>query len=445
MMKIRDQVVRTLLRVEKEGAFSNLETKKILEKGNYKEEDRGLYLNIVYGTLQNKIYLDFLLKKYIKTDLNKLDSEVLCILRSSVYQIYFLNKIPDYAVVNEAVSLIEGLNPKAKGFVNGVLRNILRGQEEDKIFDFDSFDNEKEALSVRYSIPVWIIHKYYEAFGSEVAEKVIPLLNEKPPFTIRTNTLKTNREALKQALENKEIKVDCGALDKDALKLENANHFENQVQNDELFKKGHFVIQDQGAMLAASMLEPKPDEMILDMCAAPGGKTTHISQLMENRGTVVACDVFESRLKLIDEAAQRLGITNIMTQKSDGCIFRPEEKEKYDRILLDAPCSGLGIIRRKPEIRYTMTKKARKELVKIQKTLLDHAAQYLKPEGTLVYCTCTVNGDENEKQIQTFLDRHPYMHLEKSIDALEMVRTNPLDDGCDCFFMCKLKKKCQSN
>lgn len=163
---------------------------------------------------------------------------------------------------------------------------------------------------------------------------------------------------------------------------------------------------------------------------------------MENEGAVVARDIFDSRLRLIEETAGRLGIRNIETQKTDGCIFRQEDQEAFDKILLDAPCSGLGIIRRKPEIRYTITKKVRKELIRIQRQLLDHAVQYLKPGGTLVYCTCTVNSDENEKQIERVLKEYPFMSIEAVSEEGIGLHTSPLDDGCDCFFMAKLKKDC---
>lgn len=441
-MKIREQAVKTLLRVEKEGAYSNLEIKKVLGESHYKEEDRGLYLNIVYGTLQNKLYLDYLLKKHVSKDLNKLDAEVLEILRTAVYQIYFLDKIPAYAAVNEAVGMTGKMKPKAKGFVNGVLRNVLRSKEKDAVFDPLSFSNEKEALAIRYSIPVWIIHKYYETYGAERAEKIIPALNEKPPFTIRVNTLKIDRQTLEEKLSAQGILCAAGKLDSDALHLSHLGSFESQVQRDPLFTAGYFMIQDQGAMKAARLLAPERDDRVLDMCAAPGGKTTHLSQIMENQGAVIARDIFDSRLRLIEETAGRLGISNIETQKTDGCIFRPEDREAFDKVLLDAPCSGLGIIRRKPEIRYTITKKDRKELTRIQRTLLDHAVQYLKPGGTMVYCTCTVNSDENEKQIERILTEYPFMQMETVCGEKAMFHTSPLEDGSDCFFMAKLKKDC---
>ncbi|MEG0495039.1 MAG: 16S rRNA (cytosine(967)-C(5))-methyltransferase RsmB, partial [Eubacterium sp.] len=410
---------------------------KVLARNDYKEEDKGLYLNIVYGTLQNRIYLDYLLSRYIEKTFDKLDPEVLEILRTAVYQIYFLDKIPEYAVVNEAVTMIGKMQPRAKGFVNGVLRNILRNKEKDSIFKIDDFDNEKEAFSVRYSIPLWIVYKYYETFGTQKTEDLLPMMNGKPPFTIRVNTLKISSEELNEKLTKKGIEVVPGKLDPDALNLQKIGAFGSQIHKDELFLKGFFMIQDQGAMLAARLLSPKSGDHVLDMCAAPGGKTTHLAQLMENKGSIIARDVFNSRLELIQNTSERMGIDIIHTEEKDGCIFESEEAEKYDKILLDAPCSGLGIIRRKPEIRYGMTKKDRKALTKLQEKLLDNAVLALKPGGSLVYCTCTVNCDENEKQIEKVLKKYSNVTL----DPYGMRYTSPFEDDTDCFFMCKLNKQ----
>ncbi|MDO4287671.1 MAG: 16S rRNA (cytosine(967)-C(5))-methyltransferase RsmB [Eubacterium sp.] len=437
-MKARAQAAKTLSRILDEGAYSNLETRRVLSEGGLAPEDRGLYLNIVYGTIQNLYYLDYLLGKYVKREFAQLDAEVLMTLRAAVYQLRFLDKVPDYAVVNEAVA---SAPKRARGFVNGVLRSLLRDREALAAFDAGAFANEKEALSVRYSLPVWIVHKYYEAYGQEKAEAIIPKINDKPPFTIRVNTLKISREKLMEALEALGIKAVPGTLDPDALHLEQVGVFEGKIQKSPLFAQGYFTIQDQAAMAAASLLAPKAGERVLDLCAAPGGKTTHLAQLMENCGQIVARDVTDSRLTLIDETAARLGVKIIETQKADGTVFRPEDQQAYDAILLDAPCSGLGIVRRKPEIRYGMDKKARRALCAIQAKLLDNAAAYLKPGGRLVYSTCTINGDENEGQIRKFLDRHPEMVCVSDLKDKDALYTSPLKDNADGFFICALKKE----
>ena len=436
-MKARAQAVETLLRILREGAYSNLETRRVLSKGRLSVEDRGLYLNIVYGVVQNLYYLDDIIGRFVNRKLSQLDAEVLMILRTAVYQLVFLDKVPDYAVVNEAVEMT---GRRARGFINGVLRNMLRNRDTLENFDATRFRNEKDALSVRYSLPLWIVHKYYEAYGARQAEAIIPMLNARPPFTIRVNTLKTDREALIRDLEALGIETAPGRLDEDALHLKQLGIFEGEIQKSELFLQGHFTIQDQAAMMAARALRPMPGEQVLDLCAAPGGKTTHLAQLMDNRGHIVARDVTDSRLALIDETAVRLGVKIIETQKADGTVFVPGDAGRYDAILLDAPCSGLGIVRRKPEIRYGMDKQARRALVTIQAALLDNAAAYLRPGGRLVYSTCTVNGDENERQVRKFLARHPEMACLSDLDNKNTLYTNPLKDGADGFFICALQK-----
>lgn len=439
-MNVRKQAVKTLLRVHQEGAYSNLEVKTVLAHPEIKAEDRGLYLNIVYGVLQKQIYLDYLLNRMVKKNIHQLDQVVLEILRTAYYQLFFLDRVPDYAVVNESVKLAGKMAPRARGFVNGVLRNTLR-HKATLSFDPNAFADKKEALSVECSVPAWIIEQYIENFGWNDAVKILKRMDQQPPFTIRVNTLKITKEKLKQLLKNEEIEVLDGQLSPDALMLKKINRFSQGIEKHDFYQKGFFSIQDQGAMLTAELLNPRKGETILDMCAAPGGKTTHLSQLMKNTGRIIARDVFDSRIDLIKQTADRLGTTNICAEKADGMIFDSGQAEQFDRILLDAPCSGLGIIRRKPEIRYTMNQDMSQSLKAIQRRLLDNAVQYLKPGGVLVYSTCTVGKSENEAQIYDLLERFPNMVLDQQVGEKGMLHTSPLNDNCDAFFMARLKKK----
>lgn len=441
-MNIRKQALKTLLRVNYEGAYSNLETKRVLSSRDIKPEDGRLYLNIVYGCLQNQGYLDYIIKQQSSKPIKELHKEVSEILRMAIYQIYFLDKIPDYAIVNEAVKLSIEVQPQAKGFVNGVLRSIMRKIETDgKDFNFKNWDNEKEALSIRYSLPLWIIHKCYETYGAEAAEAMIPLLNEKPPFTIRCNTLKTSMEALMDDLEAIGVEPVRGTLSDQAIHITNLGVFENSIEATPLYRNGHFAIQDQATLLTVERLDPKPGDRVLDMCAAPGGKTTYMSQIMENKGLIIGRDIFASRLKLMQEGNNRLGCKNVILEEQDGTVFQEKDKEAFDKILLDAPCSGLGVIRRKPEIRYHITKEDRKALVKLQSDLLDNAAACLKQGGTLLYSTCTVNMDENENQIKKLLEKHPELKVIPDSHGNDFTHTSPLMDRCDGFFMCLLRKE----
>ncbi|MBC3887633.1 16S rRNA (cytosine(967)-C(5))-methyltransferase RsmB [Acetobacterium paludosum] len=440
-MNIRQQALETLLKINYDGAYSNLEIKKTLSENPMKDEDRRLFLNLVYGCLQNQIYLDYIIKQHSSRPVNKLHKEVSEILRIAIYQLYFLDKIPNYAIVNESVNLAAAVQPQAKGFINGVLRNIMRKIEKDgKEFKFENWKNEKEALSVRYSVPLWIVHKYYETYGKLEAEAIIPLLNEKPPFTIRCNTLKTSRQDLIENFEKLGVEAVPGTLSPQAIHLNNLGVFENNIEDTFLYKEGFFVIQDQAALLTVERLNPKPGQRVLDMCAAPGGKTTYLSQLMNNEGEIIGRDIFPNRLKLIRQAMRRLDCSNILLEEQDGCEFLARDKESFDKILLDVPCTGLGVIRRKPEIKYHGTKEGRKDLVKIQSTLLENAVNYLKPGGELLYSTCTINKDENENQINKLLLKFPELKVIPDKNDRVYTYTSPLMDGSDAFFMCLLKK-----
>ena len=441
MMNMREQALETLLRINYEKAYSNLEIKQVLSGHSMKDEDRRLFLNIVYGCLQNQIYLDYIIKQNSSRPVNKLHREVSEILRIAIYQIYFLDKIPSYAIVNESVNLAARIQPQAKGFINGVLRNIIRKIEKDgKEFKFENWNNEKEALSIRYSVPLWIVHKYYETYGKQTAEAIIPLLNEQPPFTIRCNNLKISRAALIEQFEKLGVEAVPGMLSPMAIHLHNLGVFENSIEETFLYKEGYFTIQDQAAMLTVERLNPQSGQRVLDMCAAPGGKTTYLSQLMNDEGAIIGRDIFPNRLKLVSQAMRRLACTNISLQEQDGCVYLEKDKESFDKILLDAPCTGLGVIRRKPEIKYHSSKEGRKELVKIQEKLLENAVNYLKPDGEILYSTCTINKDENENQINKLLQKYPNLKVLPDENGNDYTYTSPLLDGCDAFFMCLLKK-----
>ncbi|TYC88359.1 16S rRNA (cytosine(967)-C(5))-methyltransferase RsmB [Acetobacterium wieringae] len=441
MKNIRKLALETLLKIDYDGAYSNLEIKRTLQRFPIKDDDRRLYLTIVYGCLQNQIYLDYLITQQSSRPVKKLHKEVSEILRIAIYQLYFLDKIPNYAIVNEAVNLAAEIQPQAKGFINGVLRNIMRKIDENgREFKFENWDNEKEALSIRYSVPLWIVHKYYEAYGAEKAEAIMPMLNEKPPFTVRCNTLKTSKEQLIQDLQQVGVDAIPAGFSPNAIHLTNLGIFESNIENSRLYRDGHFSIQDQAAMLTVERLNPQPGDRVLDMCAAPGGKTMYLSEMMNNSGEIVGRDVYGSRLKLVEQSASRLGCTNIRLEEQDGCEYSPIDEASFDKILLDAPCTGLGVIRRKPEIKYRSTKEGRKALVKIQSTLLENAVRYLKPGGELLYSTCTINKDENENQIGKLLIKFPQLQIIPDEHGSNYTYTSPLMEGSDCFFMCQLKK-----
>lgn len=429
----REQAYKSLLKINREGAFSNLEIRQTLSRLPFSAEDTHLYTLLIYGVLQNQLFLDYCLNQLIKEP-KRVDFKTREILRIAAYQILKLDRIPDYAAVSEAVSLCGKVNRRAKGFVNGVLRNLIRNKTRLSDISSDAFSNEKEMIATRFSIPLPIVHYYFETYGRETAPAILGQMNAQAPLSVRVNTLKLSREDLAAKLRAAGLTVDVGQLSLDCLYLRGLSA--SELVQSHWFKDGWLTIQDQGAMLIAELLDPQPGERILDMCAAPGGKTTHLAQLMSNAGKIVARDIYPSRLQLIREGAKRLGISNIKTELWDG-TQPPKAGAVFDKILLDAPCSGYGVIRRKPEIRYRGTKEDRRAIRQTQHTLLTNGLDLLRLGGTLVYATCTIDPEENAHQIARVLRERPDVVIDEKTERL----TSPLTDGCDGFYMIRLIKK----
>lgn len=404
--------LKILLGVFEKGKYSNLGINRCLSDLN-KEEEKALVTAIVYGVIQNKMRIDHIIKTY--TGSKKLDSDVLNILRMGVYQIVFTDKIPDYAIVNESIKLVQKCGKSsAKGFVNAVLRGIIRNDKEVKYKDVDF-------LSIYYSCPKDICDMLLNDFGAD-GKRMIEHINDKPPFTARINTLKITEDEFEkisgERTENGVVRFDKG----------------RNVSNDELYKKGYYYPQDVNSMIAPIWLNPQPGETVFDMCAAPGGKTTHIAQLMKNKGIVYAFDIYDHKTELIKKTAERLGADIIKPFKADACEYNEELVEKADKILADVPCSGFGIMRRKPEIKYTHNMKDSAELSKLQYKILDNSSKYLKKGGTLVYSTCTVSKIENEYNIEKFLKEHKNFSLKRQKQLFIE------ENGGDGFYIAEIMK-----
>lgn len=425
-MDARNAALQILNNVEENGAYSNLELDRLFASGKIDPKDRGLVTRLAYGVLQNRALLDQILRKYITRGFNKLKRPVVNALRLAAYQILFLSQIPDYAAVDQAVRQIKKKDQRASGMANAVLRKIIRNRDE-ILEEIRTCPPEVQA-----SVPDWIAKLYRESYPEE-ADQIFGLLNSRPPLSIRANTLKTSRDELQKRLDEEGVSTKTSRLARDVLMIEEGTLPEGGVSALPSFKEGLFIVQDAGAALISEMLAPGKNTYVADFCAAPGGKTTHLSALMENTGRIDASDIHPSRLALIEENAKRLGCENI-TCTIRNAVEVPDQKEAYDAILLDVPCSGLGIIRRKPDVRYRVSPQDLKELEAIQAAILDHADETLKPDGEILYSTCTVNPDENQKQVRAFLDRHPGYVLE------EERMTSPLEDA-DCFYMAKIRKK----
>jgi 16S rRNA (cytosine967-C5)-methyltransferase len=427
-------------------AFSNISIKKHLEEENLIHMEENLVREIVYGVLENNIYIEYIISKASKIKLKKIHPKILIILKIGVYQLVFMDKIPQSAAVNESVNLAKKHGHKGTiGFVNGILRNISRNKEA-----FTKIDktNKADYISIKYSHPKWLVERWIKEFGEDFTEKLCKKNNESPELNIRINTLKTNKETLKENLNNYGFKVKDSIYAKDSLIVQNPTRITEVSE----FKLGHFFIQDESSTLVGQVMDPSPGSTIIDVCSAPGGKATHLGQIMNNEGKILSMDIYEHKLKLVEENANRLGINIIQTFISDGTKSQESLINMADYILIDAPCSGLGLIRRKPEIKRNRKEEDIKELVDIQYKILNNAKEYLKVGGFLVYSTCTIEKDENINMINRFLEENKNFSLvdiENKFHNKENIET--LKDGyiqlfshihnTDGFYIAKLIKE----
>ncbi|MBQ6885848.1 MAG: 16S rRNA (cytosine(967)-C(5))-methyltransferase RsmB [Clostridia bacterium] len=422
MANARKIALNALCDVRSGGAYSNITLNKYFSENDLSATDKSLATALFYGVLDRTITLDFVLSQYIKTSLKKVQPLALEILREALYQIMYMDKIPDSAAVNEAVKLIKNSKHKhLSGFVNGVLRSILR--EGIKLPNI----SDSKSLSVIYSCPEWIIKSFIADYGFENTTQLLEYSLHTPPVTLRVNTLKTNVTDLTEKLLKENISV-CSTKVENALEIVGGI----DVTKSASYLNGLFHVQDISSQTVVSVLAPQPNENVLDICAAPGGKTFTMAQYMKNSGKITACDLYEKRVGLIQKGANRLGITNIKVMQNDATAIN-NTFENFDAILCDVPCSGLGVIRRKPEIKYKDITEY-KDITLIQSKILENSAKYLKQNGRILYSTCTLRKCENEDIIQRFLDKHPQYELKYQRTFM------PHIDGSDGFYCALLQK-----
>jgi 16S rRNA (cytosine967-C5)-methyltransferase len=382
------------------GLYSNLGLNKHLTDDVY-SKDRALVTELVYGVIQNKLRLDYIISKFSKISIENLSPSVLNILRMGIYQLVFLDKIPDFAAVNESVSLARKFdNRGAANFVNAVLRNISRSGGKiaypQKQKDFAQF------ISVYYSFPLWLVKRWINMFGPSFAEDLCRSLNERPKTSVRLNTLKESYNRIKLRLVEEDVKFRQGLYVNEALYIDSSP----PLKQLESFKEGLIQAQDESSMLASIALGVKAKEFVLDAAAAPGGKTTHLAQIMGNDGAIVSWDIHPHRVKLIKETCERLGVKIVDAYIKNAS--EPDERfyDKFDKVLVDAPCSGLGVIRRKPDIKWSKSEEDIKALRIKQYEMLSVCSRYVKTNGILLYSTCSVEREENESVIFEFLNEH---------------------------------------
>ncbi len=404
-------------------------------------QDRPFITELVLGSIRWYLYLDWILRQFVHEKYDKIPLSVRMILHLSLYQKLFLSRVPDYAIVNEAIKLVRGVKQfRLTGFVNGVLRNILRSLDSLN-YPEGTVDPEK-ALSILYSFPQWMVKRWLKRYGLDFTRALLDALNQPPGIGIRVNGLKTTRDQYFAVLKEHGIEARKGRFLREFLLVERSRG----VERFPLYREGYFSVQDESAGLVAHVLAPQPGETVLDLCAAPGGKTTHLAELMQNRGKIIAVDLYAHRLEILSENAARLGISCIETVQADGRFLK---REPVDRILLDAPCSGLGVISRKPDIKWRRTLQDIREMSALQFELLENAARLLKVGGVLAYSTCTIEPEENEEQITGFLKEHPEFVREPAqpfvgeivVNREGFVQTFPHIHKVDGSFVARLVKK----
>ncbi len=437
---VRDAALTILLTVDKSQAYSNLLLHQTIEKYKIDAKDRSLLTELTYGTLQHKLTLDYYLEPFIK---GKVDIWVRWLLRMSLYQMHYLSKIPPHAAVNEAVEIAKRRGHKGiASLVNGVLRSILR----EGVRSLDEIENEVERLAVATSHPQWLVERWVESYGFDKTRAMLEENNVPPAQTVRVNVTKATVEQVLTTLEREGVKAKRSEFVPECIYL-----LSGQAARTGAFRNGLITIQDESSMLPATVLNPQPGMKVLDMCAAPGGKTTHMAEKMNNEGSILATDLHPKKLDLIEENTARLGLTIVQTAPLDGRQATQFLKEEdYDAILVDAPCSGLGVMRRKPDIKYTKREEDLQSLQTIQLNILENAVKLLKTGGKLVYSTCTVDREENEGTVKAFLAQHPEMvsvdleHLPQQLMTKQqdgMLQVFPQDIGSDGFFVAAFVKK----
>jgi 16S rRNA (cytosine967-C5)-methyltransferase len=416
-----------------------------LTGGQLSGPDRGLFAELVFGVLRRQGTLDHILVGLVTQPLAKLEPQVLILLRLGLYQLVYLDRIPESAAVNETVNLTKLALPRASGLVNAVLRNYLR--HKDTVTFPDPLAAPAASIAARHSHPAWLVKLWFSQLGEEETEHLAEASSRQPPLTLRANTLKNSRDELMSRFADNGITATSCRFSPHGFHIEGRHHIPGLPG----FREGLFTVQDEASQMASLLLNPQPGERILDACAAPGGKATHLAQLMGNQGELLAMDVAGSKLPLILETAQRLGISTIRTRAADLLNSAAFPADVFDRVLLDAPCSGLGVIRRNPEAKWRLTSADITRLAATQQSLLKNAIRMLKPGGALLYSTCSTTVEENEAVVLDFLSRRPDCVLENLTDLFPeyaelftpqgMFRAWPHRHGMDGFFAARLRKK----
>ena len=436
----RDVALEVLMQIDRANAWSDGSLKRTIAQNKLDSREAALASRLSYGMVQNKLLLDYYISCYCTQKASKLEPVIRNILRIGGYQILFMDKIPHRAAVNEAVEMTKrNGREKAAGMVNAVLRKFVANWMNMPDLPKGS---TAEYLSVRYSHPLWLVKRLLKLLGTEETEEFLRLNNEIVPTTIQTNPLKTTAEELEKELTQNGISVEKHSWLPGCFEVSGTGDLENLPA----FNEGRFMVQDAAARLVAMIAQPAEDDKVLDMCAAPGGKSFSLAFDMGDKGQIVSCDVHPHKLKLLESGAQRLGITNLRAVLADGTEHHSAWEQAADLVVADVPCSGLGIIRKKPDIRYKNPTELA-QLPALQMKILENAATYVRPGGTLIYSTCTILPEENENVTEEFLARHIDFTLDKFTLPLPIGSSKghltlwPQRFGTDGFYICRMRRK----
>lgn len=411
----RDIALDILVKVEQQGAYSNLLLNSSLQKSALSREDAGLVTELVYGTISRMNTLDYVLEEFVSKGIAKLQPWVRNLLRLSLYQIMYLDRIPSHAAVNEAVNIAKKKGHEGiSGMVNGVLRSVLRAGDLPVIPDGLS---PAKRISIQYSHPKWLVKRWITEYGVDTAEAICAANNEPPAVSVRVNTTMISREALLSQMIEQGLQASASEVSPYGIVVKGGGN----LALSSWYRDGYLSVQDESSMLVAEAVAPEPGMKVLDCCAAPGGKTAHMGELMKDKGSIFANDLHPHKAKLISDQAARLGLDSVVTGSADALeLEHTLEHQSFDRILLDAPCSGLGVIRRKPDLKWRKQPEDVASVASLQGQLLQSVSKLLKPGGVLVYSTCTTEQTENSEVVAVFLKQNP--------DFTSITFTSPLWD-----------------
>ena len=443
----REMILEILLQIEEEGEHSHIAIRNALSKYQFlPKQERAFITRVCEGTLEYRIQIDYIIDSFSKVTVDKMKPAIREILRSAVYQLKYMDSVPDSAVCNEAVKLTQRKGfYNLKPFVNGVLRTVAREMNQVRFPARE--ENVVRYLSIKYSMPEQLVNRWLDAYGEEITEKILADFLEEKPVTVRCRTYLNSVEDTCRSLENQGVHVQPASYLPYARYISGFNH----ILALDAFIKGKILVQDVSSMLVAEVANPQKGDYVIDVCAAPGGKSLHVGDKMEGFGTVDARDVSQYKVNLIEENIQRINSINVQARVQDATLFDQDSELLADIVLADVPCSGYGVIGKKPEIKYRVTPQKQDEIVILQRTILDRASNYVKPRGSLIFSTCTIAKEENEENMMWFLNNYPFrlesldpylpeeLHCETT--ALGYLQLLPGVHNTDGFFIAKFRRK----